>query len=632
MELQEDYAYEEEDGSVEGTYVKEFRISLSKEKIAALIDKYGTQRSDYETIFTGKVVKPVLTLKKKNAAIVVSWKEVINAEKYIVYRSEKKTGKYTKVAALKRDSEGVLKNSYTDKKVKYGKTYYYKVKAVGENESLTSEVVKFKVAPAKVKNVKVSSVKSTSVKISYDKLSETGYVIERSTDNKKWTVVKTITKNSTLSFKNTGLKANKTYYFRVRAYKSVSGKKVYGKYSDVVSVRTAPSAPKFTIANDTFQSLKLSITGVKGASKYIIYRSNSKKGTYKKIAETSEKNYYDYDLTLGRTYYYKVKSCNSDNKCSDNPSVVSKKVSLVKPKITLETGKTIPMTINFKNINMVDGIEIYRSTKKNGTYKRIKTVDSFSKKYIDETTKTKTTYYYKVRTFVVINGKKNYSAYSDIKSLTSLYVEPKIEKIAAKNASDFNGVYKKGDLTLKIYAKSDEQVDVRLTSEASFAGYVLEFKTDELYADSFGSKYKIVLVDGGVYFKSSESSETGEYSKIEEYGLDDYFADVLGTTSFMDTKYNGYFESSEGDKLYLFQNQEDTVMMDAQMEESYVGDTLNINETNATGEIFESSYELEVNDGVATLKVYEDGTLEYTKTFTRVSDLTKKEIVDVFAL
>jgi hypothetical protein len=143
---------------------------------------------------------------------------------------------------------------------------------------------------------------------------------------------------------------------------------------------------------------------------------------------------------------------------------------------------------------------------------------------------------------------------------------------------------------------------------------------------------KIVLVDGGVYFKSSESSETGEYSKIEEYGLDDYFADVLGTTSFMDTKYNGYFESSEGDKLYLFQNQEDTVMMDAQMEESYVGDTLNINETNATGEIFESSYELEVNDGVATLKVYEDGTLEYTKTFTRVSDLTKKEIVDVFAL
>ena len=125
MELQEDYAYEE-DGSVEGTYVKEFRISLSKEKIAALIDKYGTQRSDYETIFTGKVVKPVLTLKKKNAAIVVSWKEVINAEKYIVYRSEKKTGKYTKVATLKRDSEGVLKNSYTDKKVKYGKNIIIK--------------------------------------------------------------------------------------------------------------------------------------------------------------------------------------------------------------------------------------------------------------------------------------------------------------------------------------------------------------------------------------------------------------------------------------------------------------------------------------------------------------------------
>ena len=45
------------------------------------------------------------------------------------------------------------------------------------------------------------------------KVGTTGYQIQRSTNNKKWSTVKTITKNSTLSFNNTKLSANKTYYY-----------------------------------------------------------------------------------------------------------------------------------------------------------------------------------------------------------------------------------------------------------------------------------------------------------------------------------------------------------------------------------------------------------------------------------
>ena len=55
---------------------------------------------------------------------VVTWKKVKNAEKYIIYRSVKKGSGYKKIADL-----GQKKRSFTDKKVKPHKTYYYKVKA-----------------------------------------------------------------------------------------------------------------------------------------------------------------------------------------------------------------------------------------------------------------------------------------------------------------------------------------------------------------------------------------------------------------------------------------------------------------------------------------------------------------------
>ena len=43
----------------------------------------------------------------------------------------------------------------------------------------------------------------------------------------KWTSKKTITK----------LKKGKTYYVRVRAYKKLSGKKIYGKWSKIKKIK-----------------------------------------------------------------------------------------------------------------------------------------------------------------------------------------------------------------------------------------------------------------------------------------------------------------------------------------------------------------------------------------------------------
>ena len=61
-----------------------------------------------------------------------------------------------------------------------------------------------------------------------------GYQIVCATDKKfSKNVVKTTVNGESLSKTVTGLKKGKTYYVKVRAYKTVNGKKIYGLYSSV---------------------------------------------------------------------------------------------------------------------------------------------------------------------------------------------------------------------------------------------------------------------------------------------------------------------------------------------------------------------------------------------------------------
>ena len=63
-----------------------------------------------------------------------------------------------------------------------------------------------------------------------------GYQIICATDKKfSKNVIKTTVSGKSLSKTVTGLKKGKTYYVKVRAYKTVNGKKIYGLYSNVRS-------------------------------------------------------------------------------------------------------------------------------------------------------------------------------------------------------------------------------------------------------------------------------------------------------------------------------------------------------------------------------------------------------------
>ena len=84
----------------------------------------------------------VVSLSAKNKTVSISWKKTTGATGYYIYRSGSKNGKFSKIKTI--TSGKTLK--YTDKKVKTGNTYYYKVipfaKITGKKVNSTSSIIK----------------------------------------------------------------------------------------------------------------------------------------------------------------------------------------------------------------------------------------------------------------------------------------------------------------------------------------------------------------------------------------------------------------------------------------------------------------------------------------------------------
>ncbi len=99
----------------------------------------------------------------------------------------------------------------------------------------------------------------------------------------------------------------------------------------------------------------------------------------------------------------------------------SKKVSAKpvpqKAAVTLKAGKK-QAAVSGEKVAGASGYEICCSTKKDGNYKKIKTVTKGSTvKYTHRKLKSGRTYYYKVRAYRTVNGKKVYGSYSSVKSV-----------------------------------------------------------------------------------------------------------------------------------------------------------------------------------------------------------------------
>lgn len=182
---------------------------------------------------TAKKVTDVKLIAKTNTTLTFSWASQNYAEYYNIYKYDSKKGKYVKVGTTAGNV-----NTFKVRGLPEGSYFRFKITAVvGGNEGARSEPYKVVTTPRKVQTKLAKSTKKRKITFKWKKTTGTGYQYQWSTSKnfKKNYLTKTTKKtNVTISTS----KSRKTYYVRVRAYKTHSnGKKYYGKWSTVKKVK-----------------------------------------------------------------------------------------------------------------------------------------------------------------------------------------------------------------------------------------------------------------------------------------------------------------------------------------------------------------------------------------------------------
>ena len=207
-----------------------------------------TEKQSFEVVTSGETDRKekfsLSSVKEKNYHTVkLTWKKINTSKDYEIYRAEKKSGKYISVKKLK---SGV----YSDSKVKAGKKYFYKIKTTSNDGKViwsgTKEIY-VKGTPNRPK----LSIKKTKSKwiLTWGIIGDNskGLQVYMKT-SKKGKFVKVNEVNKLKKKKNkkgiTGMSGSRssldkkvTYFFKVRTYAVVNGKKVYSRWSKVKKMK-----------------------------------------------------------------------------------------------------------------------------------------------------------------------------------------------------------------------------------------------------------------------------------------------------------------------------------------------------------------------------------------------------------
>lgn len=206
--------------------------------VRTIVADYHVELADKKDTFKASSPQNLKTKVLNYKTIQVSWTGTDYADSYNVYRKTG-SGNWKKIAS------GITGVSYKDTKAVTGITYSYTVRAVSYTwgKAVLSNYDRSGVrGKAKLTAVSLTSVKNAgknTVKVSWKKVTgANGYRVYRSTSkNGEYTSAGFIKKGSTVTFKDKKVSEGKTYYYKIRAYRIVNGKRVYGPYSAVKSVK-----------------------------------------------------------------------------------------------------------------------------------------------------------------------------------------------------------------------------------------------------------------------------------------------------------------------------------------------------------------------------------------------------------
>lgn len=257
----------------------------------------------------------------RNGTAVLKWDKRPDAKGYAIYRKER-NGSYEMVGET-------VQPSYRDLDIALGAVYDYKVKPYrdsgtrriqGDDRVVTVVIKDFtgnripqweytkeeadssKYAP---KQIQAAAKGARAVKLTWtsDEAQNHFYVYRSSSANGKYTYVgQYLNGYKAAQFTDNGVKAGKTYYYRIKPAVEL-------KWSKPVKAKAVPDRPLLKIKGLRGKKAKITWKKVSGADGYYVYRAENKNGKYKKI-KTLKRNQTSFtDKRLKKKhYYYKVKA------------------------------------------------------------------------------------------------------------------------------------------------------------------------------------------------------------------------------------------------------------------------------------------------------------------------------------
>ena len=330
---------------------------------------------------------PGVSIYRVNGKPQLKWSAVTGAAKYWIYRSTDGVNfKYY---------DSTTGTSYTNCIAASGTEYYYKVKAaavvngkdVASDFSNTKSLFTTPAAPS----VSITTSKGKP-KLTWKAVKGADkYWIYRSTDGKNF---KYYNETDEAGYTNYSTNIGTTYYYKVRAVKTIDGNDHKSDFSAVRSIQCRPAAVNLSISR-SYGKPKLTWDAVADADKYWIYRSTDGKN-FKYYDTTTKTSYINSGAAFNTIYCYKVKAVkvvNGRNVASGSGSAKSVITALAKPSVSITTSDGKPY-ISWDAVDGATGYYVFRSTDgKNYSVLGYTTRTN----YTNTASNAGTTYYYKVK-------------------------------------------------------------------------------------------------------------------------------------------------------------------------------------------------------------------------------------------
>ena len=357
-------------------------------KAVAVVNGKNVASADSGTksLFTTPAA-PGVSIYRVNGKPRLKWSAVTGAAKYWIYRSADGVNfKYY---------DSTTGTSYTNCIAASGTEYYYKVKAVAvvNGKDVTSDFSNTKslfTTPA-APSVSITTSKGKP-KLTWKAVTGADkYYVYRSTDGKNF---KYYNKTDEAGYTNYSTNIGTTYYYKVRAVKTIDGNDHKSDFGAVRSIQCRPAAVNLSISR-SYGKPKLTWDAVADADKYWIYRSTDGKN-FKCYDTTTKTSYINSGAAFNTTYYYKVKAVkvvNGRNVASGSGSAKSVITALAKPSVRITTSDGKPY-ISWDAVDGATGYYVFRSTDgKNYSVLGYTTRTN----YTNTASNAGTTYYYKVK-------------------------------------------------------------------------------------------------------------------------------------------------------------------------------------------------------------------------------------------